>query len=95
MKVLPVTCCQQLLLNLKIVHRVNNVLVNELFSLLHLKLLPKVNKMLATTYETLKLVKTLGLNYDSIHACTYNIKTQFIVPFFISFFLKTFVNYVS
>jgi hypothetical protein len=71
-----------LLLNLRIVHRVNNVFMNELFSLLHLELLPKVNKMLAITYEALKLVKTLGLNYDSIYACTYNIKIQFIVPFF-------------
>jgi hypothetical protein len=69
------------LLNLRIVHGVNNVFMNELFSLLHLEL-PKVNKMLATTYEALKLVKTLGLNYDSIHACIYNIKFQFIVPFF-------------
>jgi hypothetical protein len=69
------------LLNLRIVHGVNNVFMNELFSLLHLEL-PKVNKMSATTYEALKLVKTLGLNYDSIHACFYNIKLQFIVPFF-------------
>jgi hypothetical protein len=85
-----------LLLNLKIVHRVSNVFMNELFSLLHLELLPKVNKLSATTYEALKLVKTLGLNYDSIHACTYTIKFQFIIPFFyIIFYFYFLVNYVS
>jgi hypothetical protein len=71
-----------LLLNLRIVHGVSNVFMNELLSFLHLELLPKVNKMSAITYKALKLVKTLGLNYDSIHACTYNIKFQFIVRFF-------------
>jgi hypothetical protein len=59
-----------LLLNLRIVHGVSNIFMNELFSFLHFDLLPKVNKMSAITYEALKLVKTLGLNYDSIHACT-------------------------
>jgi len=55
-----------------------------------------VNKMLAITYEALKLVKTLGLNYDSIYACTFNIKIEFIVPFyFIYFIYLNFVNYVS
>jgi len=63
-----------LLLNLRIVHGVSNAFMNELFSFLHLELLPKVSKMLTTTYEALKLVKTLGLNYDTFHACTYNIK---------------------
>jgi hypothetical protein len=57
-----------LLLNLKIVHGVSNVLIDELFSLLQ-ELLPKGNKMSTTSYETLKLIKTLGSNYDSIHAC--------------------------
>jgi len=76
-----------LLLNLRIVDGINNVFMNELFSFLHLELLPQVNKMSAITYEAPKLVKTLGLNYDSIHACIYNIKFQFIVLFFYSFIL--------
>lgn len=44
--------------------------MDELFSLLWKELLPKGNKMPATTYEALKVIKVLGLSYDSIHACT-------------------------
>ncbi len=58
-----------LLLNLRIVHRVNDVFMDELFSLLCKELLPKGNKMPINTYEAFKLIKTLGLNYDLIHAC--------------------------
>ncbi len=43
--------------------------MDELLSLLCLEL-QKWNKMLATTYEALILMKTCGLSYDSIHACT-------------------------
>jgi len=44
--------------------------MDELFSLLWKKLLPKGNTMLVTTYEDLKLIKKLGLSYDSIHSYT-------------------------
>jgi hypothetical protein len=57
-----------LLLNLKTIHGVNNVFMDELFSFLRKELLPKGNKM-PNTYEAFKSIKTLGLNYDSIHAC--------------------------
>jgi hypothetical protein len=50
------------LLNLKTVHRVSNVFMDELFSLLRTKLLPKGNKILVTTYKALELIKGLGLN---------------------------------
>jgi hypothetical protein len=59
-----------LLLNLKTIHLVGNVLMDELLSLLCLELLQKGNKMLATTYEAFILMKTCGLSYDSIYACT-------------------------
>lgn len=59
-----------LLLNLRTIHLVDNVLMDELLSLLCLELLQKGNKMLATAYEAFILVKMCGLNYDSIHACT-------------------------
>jgi hypothetical protein len=58
-----------LFLNLKIMHLVSNVFMDEIFSLLKTKLLPKENKMLATFYEVFKMIKSLGLSYDSIHAC--------------------------
>jgi hypothetical protein len=58
-----------LLLNLKIMHGVSNVFMDEVFSLLRKELLPRGNKMPTTTYEAFKSIKTLGLNYDSIHAC--------------------------
>jgi hypothetical protein len=59
-----------LLLNLRIVHVVNNAFMDEPFSLLWKELLPKDNKMPTSTYKALKLNKAIGLSYDSIHACT-------------------------
>jgi hypothetical protein len=59
-----------LLLNLKTIHGLTNVFMDELFSLLQKELLPKGNKTPITTYEALKLIKELGLSYDSIHTCT-------------------------
>ncbi len=49
-----------LLLNLKIVHGLTNVFMDELLSLLQKKLLPKRNKMPTATYKALKLIKELG-----------------------------------
>ncbi len=69
-----------LLLNLKIVHGLSNVFMDELFSLLRKKLLPKGNKMPTTTYEALKLIKELGLSYDSIHTCTNGCVCVFMAP---------------
>jgi hypothetical protein len=59
-----------LLLNLRTMHVVNNASMDELFSLLQKRLLPKDNKMPTSTYEAIKLIKAIGLSYDSIHACT-------------------------
>jgi hypothetical protein len=58
-----------LLLNLRIVHFVSNAFMDELFSLLCKELLPKGNKMPKSSYEANKLIKSLGLNNDSFHAC--------------------------
>jgi hypothetical protein len=58
-----------LLLNLKIMHSMSNAFMDKLFSLLWKELLPEENKMLATSYEAFKSIKTFGLSYDSIHAC--------------------------
>ncbi len=58
-----------LLLNLRTIHGVSSVFMDELFSLLRKELLSKGNKMPINTYEAFKLIKTLGLSYDSIHAC--------------------------
>jgi len=54
--------------------------MDELFSLLRKKLLPKGNKMPTTTYEALKLIKELGLSYDSIHTCTNGCVCVFMAP---------------
>jgi hypothetical protein len=48
-----------LLLNLRIIHGISNSFMDELFSLLRKELLPKGNKMPATTYEALKIIKYL------------------------------------
>jgi hypothetical protein len=50
-------------------HSNNNVFMDELFSLLWKELLAKENKMPTTSYEALKLIKNLGLSYESIHGC--------------------------
>lgn len=57
-----------LLLSLNIVHGVTHTFMDELFSSLQKKLLSKNNKMLISSYEARKLIKLLGLTYDSIHA---------------------------
>jgi hypothetical protein len=56
-----------MLLNLKIAHGVSNLFMDKLFSLLKMELLPKGNNMPTITYEALKLIKELGLRYDSTH----------------------------
>jgi len=58
-----------LCLNMKTMYLVSNAFMDELFSLLRKKLLPKENKLIATSYEAFKLIKSLGLSYDSIHVC--------------------------
>lgn len=60
-----------LLLNLRTLYVVSNVFINDILVLLQKELLTKDNKMLAIVYEALMLIKVLGLNYDSIHACTH------------------------
>ncbi len=59
-----------LLLNLNIVHGVAHTFMDEIISLLKNELLPKNNKMPTTSYEAHKLIKSLGLTYESIHAYT-------------------------
>jgi hypothetical protein len=59
-----------LLLNLKAIHGVSNNFMDELISLLRKELLPKGNKLPATTYEAMKTIKVFGLSYEYIHACT-------------------------
>jgi hypothetical protein len=48
--------------------------MDELFSLLHWMLLLKDNKMPTTSYEARLLIKSMGLKYESIHACWNNFK---------------------
>jgi len=42
---------------------------DELFSLLKLDLFPRDNTLPKSLYEAKTIVKQLGLNYNSIHAC--------------------------
>jgi hypothetical protein len=59
-----------LLFDLKTVHAIANIFINEFFSLLRNELLPKGDKMPTTNYEACKIIKTFGLIYESIHAYT-------------------------
>ena len=58
-----------MLLNLCSVHGVSNNFVDELFSFLKQDLLPRSNTLPNSRYEACKVIKTLGLAYDTIHAC--------------------------
>jgi len=59
-----------LLFDLSTMHGIIHIFVDELFSLLRNELLPNNNKLLTTSYEARKPIKTFGLSYDSIHTCT-------------------------
>lgn len=58
-----------MLLNLCSIHGVNNNCQDELFSLLKIDILPRPNTLPESRYEACKVIKKLGLAYDTIHAC--------------------------
>jgi hypothetical protein len=58
-----------LILNLQGVYNTSDVHTDALLQLLHTKLLPKPNAMPSTTREAKKLLSTIGLALDTIHAC--------------------------
>jgi hypothetical protein len=58
-----------LLMNLCILHRVNNKFANELFAPLCHCLFPKPNCLAANYYVPRALTQKLGLNYENIHSC--------------------------
>ncbi len=57
-------------MNLCIVHGVSNKFANELFTFLHLHLLLGNNCLLNNYYVAKTLIKRLGLDCKSIHACS-------------------------
>ncbi len=59
-----------LFMNLCIIHGVNKKFANELFTLLHLHLLPGDNYLPNNYYVAKTLTKRLGLDYKNIHACS-------------------------
>ena len=58
-----------LLLNSLRTHGASNVLVNEIFAILSKSMLPKVNSLPQNEYQASKVLKQLGLAYDTIHCC--------------------------
>ncbi len=58
-----------LLMNLCIIHGVNNKFANEFFALLRHHFLPKLNYLVTNYYTTRALTQKLGLDYENIHAC--------------------------
>jgi hypothetical protein len=67
----PTSCLATilLLLNLCNTHGINNMFVDEFFSLLRLDLFPRDNILPKSLYKVKTIVKWLGLSYNSIHAC--------------------------
>ena len=58
-----------LLLNCLRTHGASNLLVNELFQLLSKSILPDVNSLPLSEYSASKILKQLGLAYNTIHVC--------------------------
>ena len=58
-----------LLLNCLRTHGASNLLVNEVFEILSKSMLPKVNSLPHNEYHASKVLKRLGLAYDTIHCC--------------------------
>ena len=61
--------CTLLLLNCLRTHGASNLLVNELFQLLSKSILPDINSLPHSEYTASKILKQLGLAYDTIHVC--------------------------
>lgn len=58
-----------LLLNCLRTHGASNLLVNELFQLLSKSILPDINSLPHSEYSASKILKQLGLAYNTIHVC--------------------------
>jgi hypothetical protein len=56
-----------LLLNLMIVHGLNNAFANEFFSFIGIDLLPKGNNLPKSMYHVKRVIQWLSLGYKSIH----------------------------
>jgi hypothetical protein len=56
------------IINMAVIHGVSNTSVHELLTYLLAVLLPSGNQLPDIHYETRKLIKKLGMNYDIIHA---------------------------
>lgn len=56
-------------LNISGNHNVPNVFVSEMLAFLHKSVLPQGNLVPKNMYEAKRLISSLGLNYDTIHAC--------------------------
>ena len=50
-------------------HNASNMLINELFGLLQKSMLPSINSLPKSEYAASKILKQLGLAYETIHVC--------------------------
>ena len=50
-------------------HNASNMLIDELFSLLKKSMLPGINSLPKSEYAASKILKQLGLAYETIHVC--------------------------
>lgn len=58
-----------MLLNCLRTYGASNMLVNELFAILSKSMLPKINSLPQNEYHASKVLKRLGLAYETIHCC--------------------------
>ena len=58
-----------LLLNCLRMHGASNLLVNEIFAILNKSMLPTLNSLPPNEYHASKVLKQLGLAYETIHCC--------------------------
>lgn len=58
-----------LIMTLCTIHEVNNKFADQLFALFNLHLLPGKNRLPKNYYVAKSMIRKLGLNYNTIHAC--------------------------
>ena len=61
-----------LLLNLCRTHQCSNLFITELLTILGMSILPEINTLPRSEYMASKILRQLGLEYESIHMCPNN-----------------------
>lgn len=56
-------------MNLKVKHKASNALLSDLFAFCHNSLLPSDNILPGSWKEAKRMLKSIGMEYQIVHAC--------------------------